>query len=43
MDVRIVCLIMVIWGEDFYVVGKMFDMKVVWEGMVIYLCVELIV
>ncbi|MCA8061400.1 alpha/beta hydrolase [Burkholderia sp. AU38729] len=32
-DIRIACPTMAIWGEDFYAVGGMFDMKAVWEGM----------
>ncbi|AOK12801.1 MULTISPECIES: alpha/beta fold hydrolase [Burkholderia] len=32
-DVRIACPTMAIWGEDFYAVGGMFDMKAVWESM----------
>ncbi|KAF1036574.1 MAG: Soluble epoxide hydrolase [Burkholderia lata] len=32
-DLRIACPTMAIWGEDFYAVGGMFDMRAVWEGM----------
>jgi haloacetate dehalogenase len=32
-DVKIACPTMALWGEDFYAVGGMFDMKAVWEGM----------
>jgi haloacetate dehalogenase len=32
-DVKIECPTMAIWGENFYAVGEMFDMKAVWEGM----------
>ncbi|MGF7134669.1 haloacetate dehalogenase [Paraburkholderia sp. EB58] len=32
-DTRIACPTMAVWGEDFYAVGGMFDMKAVWEGM----------
>ncbi|MDI9648688.1 hypothetical protein QM306_09610 [Burkholderia cenocepacia] len=39
-DVRIACPTMAIWGEDFYAVGKMFDMKAVWEGMATHLRAE---
>lgn len=39
-DVRIACPTMAIWGEDFYAVGGMFDMKAVWESMAINLRAE---
>ncbi|QBR01932.1 alpha/beta fold hydrolase [Paraburkholderia pallida] len=32
-EVKIACPTMAIWGENFYAVGEMFDMKAVWEGM----------
>ncbi|WP_419688845.1 alpha/beta fold hydrolase [Burkholderia theae] len=32
-EVKIACPTMALWGEDFYAVGKMFDMKSVWESM----------
>nr|WP_244100477.1 alpha/beta hydrolase [Burkholderia ambifaria] len=39
-DVKIACPTMAIWGEDFYAVGKMFDMKSVWESMATHLRAE---
>jgi hypothetical protein len=36
-DTKIACPTMAIWGEDFYAVGGMFDMKEVWEGMATHL------
>lgn len=32
-DTKIACPTMALWGEDFYAVGGMFDMKAVWESM----------
>jgi haloacetate dehalogenase len=39
-DVKIDCPTMAIWGEDFYAVGGMFDMKAIWEGMATHLRAE---
>jgi pimeloyl-ACP methyl ester carboxylesterase len=32
-DVKIVCPTLALWGEDFYAVGKLFDMPKVWAEM----------
>jgi pimeloyl-ACP methyl ester carboxylesterase len=32
-DIKIACPTLALWGEDFHAVGKMFDMKKVWEEM----------
>lgn len=32
-DVQIACPTLALWGEEFYAVGKMFDMAEVWKGM----------
>jgi haloacetate dehalogenase len=39
-DIKIACPTKAIWGEDFYAVGGMFDMKAVWEGMATHLRAE---
>jgi haloacetate dehalogenase len=39
-DIKIACPTMAIWGEDFYAVGGMFDMKAVWESMAVHLRAE---
>jgi haloacetate dehalogenase len=39
-DIKIACPTMAVWGEDFYAVGGLFDMKAVWEGMATHLRAE---
>jgi haloacetate dehalogenase len=39
-NTKIACPTMAIWGKDFYAVGGMFDMKVVWEQMATHLRAE---
>jgi haloacetate dehalogenase len=39
-DTKIACPTMALWGEDFYAVGGMFDMKAVWESMAVHLRAE---
>jgi haloacetate dehalogenase len=38
--VKIACPTMAIWGEDFYAVGGMFDMKSIWQEMATHLRAE---